>query len=450
MLPDLRAILDVLQTPVPMDVYLSTLGCRLNEAELASWSRALRDGGHRVVTTPERAQVMVLNSCAVTAEAARKSRQLIHRAHRANPAARLVVTGCYAELEPERVAEIAGVDLVVGNADKDALVDRLERELDLTTMPALARDGGGDHMFRAERTRAFVKVQDGCRNRCTFCIVTVARGEERSRGIHAIVDEVRALAAAGHREVVLTGVHLGGYGSDLGVDLFELVRAVLRDTDIPRVRLSSLEPWELPAHFFELWDDPRLMPHLHLPLQSGCDAVLRRMARRNTAASFEDLVTRARAAIPELTVTTDLIVGFPGETDDEHRRSVELVRRIGFGHIHIFAFSARAGTTAARMRDPVPREVKRARSEEVHELAAAMKTAHLARYVGTERPVLWESGNAGYTDNYLRVVTSEPPAGAIDNVLAPARILASTGEHLIAPPPPSAAAPRRVRLTVVG
>jgi threonylcarbamoyladenosine tRNA methylthiotransferase MtaB len=414
-----------------MDVYLDALGCRLNEAEVESWARALAAGGHRVVGAPERAQVMLLNTCAVTAEAAKKSRQQVRRLHRQNPGARLAVTGCYAELEPARVAELAGVDLVIGNRDKERAAELLAA-LDPHVMPALAAAPDDDHVHRAARTRAFIKVQDGCRNRCAFCIVTVARGEERSRPVAAVVDEIGALAAAGYREAVLTGVHLGGYGSDLGTDLAALVEAVLRDTDIARLRLSSLEPWDLPREFWRLWASPRLMPHLHLPLQSGCDTVLRRMARRCSTEEYAALVAAARAAIPSLTVTTDVIVGYPGETDAEHRATVDFVRRVGFGHIHVFAYSPRAGTGAARMRGQVSPDAKRARSRELHDVAARMRADTLSAAIGQTRDVLWEGDCEptpdrrerwrGYTDNYLRVETVAPLHRDLENAIIPTRL----------------------------
>ncbi|HTM21439.1 MAG TPA: tRNA (N(6)-L-threonylcarbamoyladenosine(37)-C(2))-methylthiotransferase MtaB [Kofleriaceae bacterium] len=426
-----------------MHVFLTQLGCRLNEAEVEDWARRFRGAGHQVVATPERAQVMVVNTCAVTAEAARKSRKYVGGLHRQNPAAPLVITGCWSELEPARAAELAGVDLVVGNRDKDRLVELVADKIDPAAMPQVAADADdGSHVYAYRgRTRAFVKVQDGCRNKCAFCIVTVARGDERSRTIDHVVAEVAALHEAGYQEAVLTGVHLGGYGADLGTDLRALVQALLDRTTIPRLRLSSLEPWDLPAGFFELWRDRRLQPHLHLPLQSGCDATLRRMARRCFTADYAALVAEARAAIPDLTVTTDLIVGFPGESDDEHQATLAFAGAIGFGHVHTFSFSARQGTRAARMPGAVTDEVKRARSRQVHELAARMKAAHLAGFVGATRRVLWEGAGepqpdgslcwSGYTDNYLRVQTRVPAGSDLDNRIVPARLTGIDGDGLI-------------------
>ncbi len=435
-----------------MNVFLTSLGCRLNEAELSRWARDFRRAGHAVVGAASDAEVVVVNTCAVTGEAARKSRKLVGGLHRQNPDARLVLTGCFAELEPARAQALAGVDLVVGNGDKDGLVAQVVEHVGAPVMPMLATEPDSVHAVRDSggRTRAFIKVQDGCRNRCSFCIVTIARGDERSRPIAEVVAEIQALGAAGVREVVLTGVHLGGYGRDLGTDLHRLVAAVLEQTDIPRVRVSSLEPWDLPADFWSLWSDSRLMPHLHLPLQSGSDSVLRRMARRTSAADYRALVAAARAAIPDLTLTTDLIVGFPGESEREWAETVAYVREIGFGHMHIFAYSARAGTRAASLADQLPGPVKRARSREMHDLAAAMKRAHLERHRGQTRTVLWEgagepvvSGDAdeagdsaawrrysGYTDNYLRVETAVPGHLDLENQIVATELLSAHGERL--------------------
>jgi len=421
-----------------MKIALTSIGCRLNEAEIATWAREFQLAGHEVVTTSGDADILVFNTCAVTTEAARKSRQIVKRLHRRNPGARLVVTGCYATLEPEKLARIMGVDLVVANNDKDRLVAHLTGEWHLPTMPELATEPGATYVYPGSRTRAFVKVQDGCRNRCTFCIVTVARGEERSRGIAAIVEEINALHAAGYQEAVLTGVHLGGYGSDIEESLSSLVQAILADTDIPRLRLSSLEPWEMPEHFFDLWQNPRLMPHLHLPLQSGSDRILRRMARRYTTAAYARLIAEARAAIPDFNLTTDLIVGFPGEGDEEWEQTVDFVQQIGFGHMHIFTYSPREGTAAARMPGQIPGDVKRARSRQLHAIAARMKAQMLGRSVGATRSVLWEgpgeslpSGElrwTGYTENYLRVETTTPAGLNLENRILPVQLSGLAGD----------------------
>lgn len=430
-----------------MRVYLETLGCRLNYAEMFALGRQLQDAGHVVADSPDGADICVLNSCAVTGEAARKSRQLLRQMTRLNPAARLVVTGCYATLEAERLTALPNVALVVGNAHKHALLDVM-RDLELQgpaygAIPPLAEVQPLFHEGSPGRTRAFVKVQDGCRNRCTFCIVTLARGDERSRPIAEIVAEVRRLHAEGYREAVLTGVHLGGYGSDLGLGqgLAALVRALLDDTAIPRLRLSSLEPFDLAAGFFDLWADSggRLMPHIHLPAQSGSDAVLKRMARRNTVAEFEALAAAARARIPGLTITTDLIVGFPGETPEQFEETIAFASRAGFAHLHVFPYSARQGTAAARFSAPVAGPERQRRSRELNALDARLGKAVRAEFLGQTRQVLWEHGEpgvagglwSGLTDNYLRVVAPAPVGADLHNRISPARLLRVSENDLL-------------------
>jgi threonylcarbamoyladenosine tRNA methylthiotransferase MtaB len=442
-----------------MRVYLESLGCRLNYAEMTTLSRQLVSAGHALAASATDADICVLNSCAVTGEAARKSRQLARHLAQANPAARLVVTGCYATLEGEAVAALPNVSLVVGNTAKDELLALIEDAGHAA--PDVSEAASSSHAESvsgapvtlsaaseaAGRTRAFIKVQDGCHNRCTYCIVTVARGAERSRPIGEVVAEVNELAAAGYQEAVLTGVHLGAYGRDGGGNLRSLVAALLAETDIPRLRLSSLEPFDVAPDFFDLWtagDDPspRLMPHLHLPAQSGCDAVLRRMARRNTVAEFEALVAAARQAIPGLMVTTDLIVGFPGETTEQFEETLTFARRVGFSHIHAFPFSARAGAAAARFPNHVPESERRARNRRLNALDAELGRAARQSVIGQTRPVLWENlahtadTNAalvtweGLTDNYLRVSAAFPAQLDMHNHITAVRLTRITDDVL--------------------
>ena len=414
-----------------MRVFLQALGCRLNEAELESWSRDCRERGFTLAASAEQADLVVINTCAVTGESARKSRQLIRRAQRSNPQAKLVVSGCLASLEPRQAAAGLGIDLVVQNPDKDRLIGIAAEQLDLPVMPEVATEPGENALLARGRHRAFIKVQDGCRYRCAFCIVTRARGEERSRPVTEVVDEVRRLHAEGVQEVVLAGVHLGGYGSDIGSDLARLVQAVLAGTSIPRVRLGSLEPWELPEGFWELFDDARLMPHLHLPIQSGADKVLRRMSRRCRSAEFRELVAAARAQVPGFNVTTDIIVGFPGETDAEWGQTIALAEETQFGHIHIFAYSPRTGTKAAAMPGQVSRDIKRERSKQLHTISQAGRQRVLEQAIGRHYDVLFEQCRGespdgrptcvGYTPNYLRVALDPRGCPDLQNKIARVR-----------------------------
>jgi len=423
-----------------MKVHLKTLGCRLNEAELETWAQAFQKSGHSITKQAEAAQLIVINSCAVTQDAARKSRQLIRKIHRDNPRAKLVVSGCYATLNQDEAASLMGVDLVVGNLDKDRLVEKTLSVLNMDAMPAMSTEPGEISLFTRGRQRAFVKVQDGCRYRCTFCIVTVARGEEVSRPVQAVIDEINALHKQGITEVILTGVHLGGYGSDLGNNLSDLIKAILTETGIPRLRLGSLEPWELPDDFFELFRDPRLMPHLHLPLQSGSDSVLRRMARRCKTEEFTAIARQLRAQIPHFNITTDIIVGFPGETEQEWQDSFDFIKQIGFGHIHIFTYSSRGGTKAATLPNQIANEIKKQRSQQLHELANDMKLRFCRDNIGNEFPVLWEGYSEaleggkqrvfGYTPNYLRVGCVISNNESVENQTITARLMA-VGESFV-------------------
>ena len=383
-------------------------------------ARQLQAGGHAIVSDAAEADTIILNTCAVTAEAARDARHLTRRFHRANESAAIVLTGCYATLAPDVAAALPGVGRVVANDAKERLPLLLDPALPagapLFDREPIARESQPGSFGR---TRGFIKVQDGCDNRCTFCVTTVARGAGRSRPLADVVAEVGRFAAAGYGEVVLTGVHLGSYGRDLGrpAGLRKLVAALLAHTDIPRIRLSSLEPWEIAEGFFRLWANPRLMPHLHLPLQSGSDRVLRRMARRTSRADFRTLVDDARAHIPDLSVSTDLISGFPGETDADHDETLVYAEEIGFSRIHTFSYSPRPGTAAARMSEQVPGPVKRERTAALIALGERLSLAFHGRYEGMIRPVLWETATGaepdglrwtGYTDNYIRVAAVGP------------------------------------------
>jgi threonylcarbamoyladenosine tRNA methylthiotransferase MtaB len=418
-----------------MRIYVGSLGCKLNQSEMDSLAGRLTAGGHQVVTTPAEADLCVLNTCAVTHVAAQKSRQALRRLHRDNPQARLIATGCYAQLAPEALEELPAVESVVDNREKDRLEELLGPSAAGTT--AL----GPASSVPRTRTRALIKIQDGCDNACSYCIIRVARGPQRSRPAAEILAEVRARLGAGHQEIVLTGVHIGAYGRDRHRepdknDLWRLVSQILTETDVPRLRLSSVEPWDLSEEAFQLWDDPRLCRHLHLPLQSGCNATLRRMARQYTTAEFDAWVTAARAAIPDLAVTTDVIVGFPGETDVKFAESLAFVQKMGFSRVHVFPYSLRPGTPAARMPGQVSAQVKAQRARAMRSVASASQRAFSQSFVGRTLDVLWESHRerddaivwSGLTDNYLRVCTRS--SANLANTLVPTRLLALTDNDL--------------------
>lgn len=405
---------DTAQTP--LRIYLDTVGCRLNQSEIETFARQFRAAGHVLVSAPEAADLVVINTCAVTAQAAADSRKKIRFAQRAG-AGEVIVTGCWSSLEPHKAAGLPGVSRVVPNAAKDGLVPLVlnlpEETFDLEPVEREPIPGA------RLRTRAFIKVQDGCDNRCTFCITTVARGAGRSLPLERILESIHAAIAGGAQEIVLTGVHLGSWGHDFDTpqQLRDLVEAILERTLVPRLRLSSLEPWDLEPGFFNLWQDRRLCRQLHLPLQSGSDATLRRMARRTTRQSFAALVDAARQVSPEIAITTDIITGFPGENEAEFAESLAFIQAMEFAGGHVFTYSARPGTAAARMPDQVPHPLRKERNAVVRAVLQASGARYRQQFLNRTLPVLWESATAlgpqgwtlsGLSDNYLRVSAHAP------------------------------------------
>ncbi len=395
-----------------MKIHLDSIGCRLNQSEIEHMAWQFRQAGHALVPSAQAGDLVVINTCTVTAAAASDSRAHARRAHRTNPNARIVLTGCWSSLEPSRAAALPGVKHVIPNAIKHRLVPNLleKHSLKLDPEAGLRQPVPGPR----RRTRAFIKAQDGCDAHCTYCIATIARGEARSIPLEAVIQEVRSAAASGAQEAVLTGVQLSAYGRDLdnGSDIAALVRTVLAETHIPRLRLSSLEPWGLPDGFWELWSDKRLCRHVHLPLQSGCEQTLRRMGRPVNQESYAGILREARNAIPDLSVTTDLIVGFPGEDEREFQSSMDFVAEMAFASAHVFTYSPRPGTPAVRLPAHVPHKVARDRSLQMRQVVERSRRAHLNGLVGRQQEVLWEratedgSGNwdlQGLSDTYWRV-----------------------------------------------
>lgn len=410
-----------------MNVYLKTLGCRLNEAELESWAQGFEAKGHLLADTAACADIIVVNTCAVTQEAVKKSRQLIRRARRHNPNAKLVVSGCYASLEPSLQTQITGINLLINNQQKDRLVELVLTTFNLAAITTATIPTSAS-IFKRGRQRAFVKLQDGCRHRCTFCIVTIARGNERSRAPIDIINEINQLHLQGIKEVVLTGVHIGGYGNDIDCDLYRLVQMILAQTDLERLRFGSLEPWDLHADFLTLFHNQRLMPHLHLPLQSGSDLILKKMARRCRTKDYRALIQRAKKAIPNFNLTTDIIVGFPGESDEQWQTSLAFIEEIGFSHIHIFPYSKRTGTQAATLPEQIEPAIKKERSRQLHLLGKSMRRAFLASQIKKKYTVLWERRNeqqhwVGYTDNFIRVALNKTMPINLENQISTASII---------------------------
>ncbi|MBI3636938.1 MAG: tRNA (N(6)-L-threonylcarbamoyladenosine(37)-C(2))-methylthiotransferase MtaB [Candidatus Rokubacteria bacterium] len=434
-------------TAATLRVAFTTLGCRLNQVDTQELQAQLEARGFVTVGDDGAADVVVVNSCTVTSRADFSDRQAIHRAVRRNPDARVIVTGCWAQTDPDTVARVGGVDLVVGNADKARLSEMVEALLGETNArpPAVAVSDIATARTLAvaplaparDRSRAFVKVQEGCQHRCAFCIVPRARGASRSRRLDDVVEQVEALVCAGHAEVVLTGVDLGHYGADLvpRTTLAALVRRLVEIRGLRWVRLSSV----LPAYFTdELVDvvtaSGRVAPHLHIPLQSGSPRVLRRMRRPYTVDRYRALVDRLTAAIPRLGLGADVIVGFPGETPADFDETRAVVADLPFTYLHVFPYSDRAGTEAAAMGDRVETRETTRRGRVLRALAAEKNAGFQRAMVGTVVEVLVletpaEDGRrlVGLTGNYIEVAFAGAPA--LRRRIARVRVEGVTGKR---------------------
>jgi threonylcarbamoyladenosine tRNA methylthiotransferase MtaB len=382
-------------------IALDTVGCKLNQAETQLLARQLARAGYRLVAPEDGADVYVLNTCTVTRVADGKCRRLLKSARRRNPGALVVAIGCYVERDRQELAQIKGVDLVLDNSQKMDLLPRLEQSGRLLRPGAVSSHADF-------RTRAFIKVQDGCNNFCSYCIVPMVRGREKSLPLEQVLDEVKSRVADGYKEVVLTGTEIGAY-NDKGIGLKELLRRILADTGVARLRLSSLQPQEITPALIGLWQDERLCRHFHLSLQSGSDAVLKRMKRRYTTADYKRAVELIRKAVPGAAVTTDVIVGFPGETEAEFRESYDFARQMDFARIHVFTYSPRPGTKAADTPRQVDDKIKRERSRRMLALGRACVRSFRKGFLGKTMLVLWEKETggvwSGLTDNYIRAYT---------------------------------------------
>ena len=428
------------QPETPPTVAIETQGCKLNQADSQALARRFAAAGYTVVDAGRPADVYVLNTCTVTHVADRKARRALRAARRSNPASLIVATGCYAQRADGELESLKEVDLVLGNTDKAALVERvaeLRRDADTPCATGDAVEAQG----AAHRTRAMVKIQEGCNQVCAYCIVPKVRGRERSVPPEELAAQVRALEAEGFREVVLTGTQLGSYGFDVpGASLERLVERVLSETTIPRVRVSSLQPQEVGEGLLRLWEDPRMCPHFHLPLQSGSDGVLKRMRRRYTAELFARTVELIRDRVPGASITTDVLTGFPGESESEFRETYDFCREARFSDMHVFPYSIRPGTSAAHLGDRVDPVTKGSRMEMLLELARGHASDFRRSLVGQARPVLWEERVqhdgawlwSGLTDNYVRVYADDPrPLG---NVITDTALLEEQGTYLIGAP----------------
>ena len=439
-------------------VAIHTHGCKLNQADSQALGRRFRDAGYSLVDLASNPDIIVLNSCTVTGTADAKARQFLRAAKRRNPEATVVATGCYAERAPGDLKRLEAVSLVAGNSAKPGLVDLLQNVP--ATGPASSHPStptvlpdrkstlyAGEstqagHPSKAEskahagRTRAMVKIQEGCDQVCAYCIVPKVRGRERSIPAEKIVTEINHHSDEGCREVALTGTQLGTYGFDLpGLDLAGLLDRILSETRVERLRVSSLQAHEITGRLLDLWGDTRLMRHFHIPLQSGSDRVLRRMRRRYSTAQFRAAMDMVRDRYPDAGITTDFIAGFPGESDEDFRSSRDFAADMRFADIHVFPYSPRPGTSAFHFGEQVPESEKRERMAEILALSEECRTQFRESQLGKVREVLWEqysrSGRwTGLTDNYIRVRTESE--SDIGNRITGARLTGMEGDWVLA------------------
>lgn len=424
-----------------------TLGCKVNQADTASMENLFLRSGHQLVSFDGEADVYIINTCVVTNTGQRKSRQTIHRAIRKNPNALIVVTGCYPQTAAEEVKAIAGVDMIIGNQDRAQIVQLVEERLahrqtdtldavhKLTASTAFEEMAAGDI---TDKTRAFLKIQEGCNQFCTYCIIPYARGPLRSRSLESICTETQRLISAGFKEIVLIGIHLGCYGKENpdGPTLYDAVKTVLDVPGVQRLRLGSLESVEVEPRLLTLMqEDARFCRHLHLPLQSGCDKTLQAMHRPYTTAKFKTLLADIKTKVPDIAITTDVIVGFPGETEADFETTCKFAESCGFSKMHIFPFSARKGTPAEKFAGAVTEAVKKERADILGKIDETMHKTFLQAMVGQNAEVLFEQPAGedyfeGLTGNYQRVFVKCGGRNLGGEIL-PVKITAFDGEKLL-------------------
>ncbi len=407
-------------------VAFHTLGCKVNQYESEAMMDLFKKAGYRIVDFSNKADIYVIHSCTVTNEAARKSRQFARRARRKNPEAKVALVGCYPQVSPQEVAEIEEVDFIVGTGDKKRIVelitdDLVEKETEDRKFMGTIADFRDLALYQdlqvsefREMTRAYVKIEDGCNQFCSYCIIPYARGPVRSRTPESVCREVERLINDGVQEIVLTGIHLGAYGTDRDDKnaLTGLIRKLLEIGDSFRIRLSSIEVTEVSAELLQLMaEEDRVCPHLHLPLQSGSDPVLKAMNRPYRTGEFRQKTAEIREIIPDIAFTTDVIVGFPGETGKNFRETVDFIEEIGFSRLHVFPFSRRTGTPAAKMSDQVDGDIKKERSNELINLNQVLMLNYQQQFIGERRRVVieekrdYETGLlTGFTGNYIKIL----------------------------------------------
>ena len=407
-----------------LKVSFLTLGCKVNQTESEALAQLLTSEGYEIVKESEGPDVIIINTCTVTGTGSSKSRKLIRRMAKEHPASTIAVMGCYSQTKPEEVSQIEGVDLVLGTQDRFSILDHLRGIAQRKKMavlqgekPILAVRGFATQAEYEElpliegesRVRAMLKIQDGCSQYCSYCIVPYARGPSRSRSPENVIAEARKLLLAGHKEIVLTGIHTGAYGKDQeGMDLSKLLSLLANLPQLVRLRISSIEPMEFSEELLkEIASHHVVCPHFHIPLQSGSDSVLIRMKRPYTVQDYAGLLLRIREIIPEAAITTDVMTGFPGETELEHKQSLELIESCEFAALHVFPYSRREGTSAAEMAGQLSRAVKSARVQEIIKMGRTNREKYIDRFIGKPMEVLLEKveedGAQGHTPNYLEI-----------------------------------------------
>ncbi len=395
-------------------VFFQTLGCKVNQYESEAMAELFAAAGYPLAADISEASIVVVNTCTVTAVSSQKSRQMIRRAAGANPNAVLAVVGCYAQSEPEVVAAIDGVDVIIGTKDRTRIVELVEAALQrrerIMQVGNVEEIGAFEELPHApHRTRAFLKIEDGCNNFCAYCIIPYVRGRVRSRPLESIRTESLALAAAGYKELVLTGIHIGAYGRDLkNVTLVDAIKTVLDAANPLRLRLGSLESAELTDELIDLLKgDGRICNHVHLPLQAGSDAILKAMRRPYTTKNFSELTARLIREVPDVSIGTDLIVGFPSETEAHFAETLTFIKSQPFSKIHVFPYSARAGTLAATLPNQIPPQIKKLRAGLALEVAQAKAQLFSERLIGKTVEIIAETAAGGLVDgltkNYVRV-----------------------------------------------
>lgn len=424
---------------------LHNLGCKVNAYETEAMQQMLEAAGYEIVSFNDPADVYVINTCSVTNMADRKSRQMLHRAKKQNPDAVVVAAGCYVQTKEEEAIADDTIDIIIGNNNKHELITKLDEYFrDNGKIDAVLDINDKSQKFEelyldkpSEHTRAFIKVQDGCNQFCSYCIIPYARGRVRSRNMDSVLEEVNRLAANGYKEVVLTGIHLSSYGIETGESLLHLIQEIHKIEGIRRIRLGSLEPKVVTDEFAsELSKLEKVCPHFHLSLQSGCDATLVRMNRKYTAEEYESGCKILRKYFEHPAITTDVIVGFPGETEEEFAQTKAFLERIHFYEMHIFKYSKRQGTRAAVMKDQIPEKIKTDRSSDLITLGVKMSDEFRRYYLGREEEVLFEeetiidgfSYYVGYTKEYVKVAkVSNVP---LDNQLIKGTLTKALNEEI--------------------